>query len=285
MSRRHTRLLRPDALGIDHAAGLLRAGGLVAFPTETVYGLGAHALDAVAVRAIFEAKGRPADDPVIVHIASVAELERVAQPNHVARQLAECFWPGPLTLVLPKRADVPREATAGLATVGVRVPSHPVAHRLLTAAGVPVAAPSANLFGRPSPTTARHVLDDLDGRIDAVVDGGHADVGVESTIVDVSSNPPRLLRPGGLAAEAIEAVIGQRLLTLAPHSGPQEGPGMLSVHYAPRTPLTLIVGPPDAARARLVAEVQRALDAGQRVGVLALEEDTAVLPHDVCAEA
>src|SRR5579872_7490105 len=258
MSRRHTRLLRPDALGIDHAAGLLRAGGLVAFPTETVYGLGAHALDAVAVRAIFEAKGRPADDPVIVHIASVAELERVAQPNHVARQLAECFWPGPLTLVLPKRADVPREATAGLATVGVRVPSHPVAHRLLTAAGVPIAAPSANLFGRPSPTTARHVVDDLDGRIDAVLDGGPATVGVESTIVDLSGNVPRLLRPGGLPSESIEAALGTTLAHATQHDGPQEAPGMLSVHYAPRTPLTLIRGPYAAARAQLLEEVTRA---------------------------
>jgi L-threonylcarbamoyladenylate synthase len=283
MARRHTRLLHADAAGIAAAAAILRDGGLVGLPTETVYGLGAHALDARAVRAIFEAKDRPADDPVIVHIAHVSQLESVAIPNAAACRLAESFWPGPLTLVLPKRENVPSEVTAGLNSVGVRMPSHPVAQAILAAADLPVAAPSANLFGRPSPTTARHVLDDLDGRIDAVVDAGPTQVGVESTIVDVSREPPRLLRPGGLAAEAVEAVLGMSLVAVTHgRKGPQMAPGMLTVHYAPRTPLTLVTG--SWARTRLIHEVETAVRGGQSVGVLALSEDVASLPEGVDVE-
>jgi L-threonylcarbamoyladenylate synthase len=271
-ARRHTRRHAADAAGIAAAAAILRAGGLVAFPTETVYGLGAHALDATAARGIFEAKGRPADDPLIVHLASAERVHDVAHLDPRAVALARRFWPGPLTLVLPKREHVPAIVTAGLATVAVRVPSHPVARALLDVADLPIAAPSANLFGRPSPTRAEHVLADLDGRIDAVLDGGPTDVGVESTIVDLSGAQPRLLRPGGLAAEAIEAELGVRLAwSSQPVEGPQPAPGMLSAHYAPRTPLTLIVGPAEAARARLAAEVAAAVGRGQRVGVLALE--------------
>lgn len=276
MVRRHTRCLAADAIGIQTAAAILQAGGLVGVPTETVYGLAANALDAAAVRGIFEAKGRPADDPLIVHLASPDELGRVAIGNAEASRLGEAFWPGPLTLVLLRRPVVPNDVTAGLETVAVRVPSHPVARAILVASGLPLAAPSANLFGRPSPTTARHVLDDLDGRIDAVVDAGPASVGVESTIVDVSSAVPRLLRPGGVPAEAIEAVLGAKLVLPRRRAGPQVAPGMLDVHYAPRTALTLIVG--DGAHARLLAEVAAALDRGERVGVLALEEDVPTLP-------
>jgi len=275
---RQTRRLAADDAGVAEAAALLRAGGLVAFPTETVYGLGAHALDPRAVRGIFEAKRRPADDPLIVHLARTDQLEQVAVGNAVAARLARRFWPGPLTLVLAKQPGVPPEVTAGLHTVAVRVPAHPVAQALLLAAGMPLAAPSANLFGRPSPTRARHVLEDLDGRIDAVLDGGPTTLGVESTIVDVSSLPPRLLRPGGLTAEEIEAVLallGERLLVgpTSPSRGPQSAPGQLPVHYSPRTPLTLITGPPAAAQARLRSEVAAAAAAGKRVGVLALEDD------------
>jgi L-threonylcarbamoyladenylate synthase len=277
MPRRQTRWLAADDAGIQTAAAILRAGGLVGLPTETVYGLGANALDARAVRAIYEAKGRPADDPVIVHLADAALLERVAYARPVAWQLADCFWPGPLTLVLPKRAEVPPEVTAGLSTVGVRVPSHPIARAILEAADLPIAAPSANLFGRTSPTTARHVMDDLDGRIDAVIDAGPTAVGVESTIVDLTSAKPRLLRPGGLPAEAIEAVLGVRLeVARAVQEGPQVAPGMLAVHYAPRTPLTLVVGA--AAREWLIGEVRAAVDRGERVGVVALAEDYSELP-------
>jgi L-threonylcarbamoyladenylate synthase len=275
--RRQTRRLAVDAAGLAEAAAILRAGGLVAFPTETVYGLGANALVAQAVRGIFAAKRRPADDPLIVHIAGTDQLDRVAIGNPVAARLAARFWPGPLTLVLPKRPGVPPEVTAGLPTVAVRVPAHAGAQALLVAAGMPLAAPSANLFGRPSPTSAAHVLDDLDGRIDAVLDGGPTTVGVESTIVDVSVTPPRLLRPGGLATEAIESVLGQRLLLLSPTStaGPRAAPGLMPVHYSPRTPLTLVVGTPAAAQARLQTEVEAAVVAGQKVGVLAVEEDRA----------
>jgi L-threonylcarbamoyladenylate synthase len=201
-ARRQTRLLAADSAGIAEAAAILRGGGLVAFPTETVYGLGAHALDPAAVQAIFEAKGRPADDPLIVHLAEAQHIGQIAVPDRRATQLADHFWPGPLTLVLPRRSLVPPELTAGLDTVAVRVPSHPIARELLLASGVPLAAPSANLFGRPSATRAEHVLADLDGRIDAILDGGPSTVGVESTIVDVSGAQPRLLRAGGLATEA-----------------------------------------------------------------------------------
>jgi L-threonylcarbamoyladenylate synthase len=285
MIRRHTRLLVADRAGIHQAAAVLRAGGLVAFPTETVYGLGAHALDPQAVRGIFEAKARPADDPLIVHLAESSLLETVAKADAATWRLAEYFWPGPLTLVLPKRPIVPLEVTAGLDTVGVRVPDHPVASAILMAAELPVAAPSANLFGRPSPTRAAHVLEDLDGRIDLVVDGGPTSVGVESTIVDLSTTPPRLLRPGGVPTEELEAALGVHLATpTRPTNGPQTAPGMLPVHYSPQTPLTLLAGIPSGARDRLIREVQAALAAGQRVGVLALEEDITVLPSGARVE-
>jgi L-threonylcarbamoyladenylate synthase len=280
--------LGADEAAIEQAAAILRAGGLVAFPTETVYGLGANALDAEAARGILRAKQRPADDPLIVHLAGRDWLDRVAESNAVADALGGRFWPGPLTLVLPRRATVPPEVTAGLDTVAVRVPSHPVAHALVVAADLPLAAPSANLFGRPSPTRAQHVLDDLDGRIDAVLDGGPADLGVESTIVDVSRTPPRLLRPGGLEAEAIEAVLGTPLAGLprrAGAPGPQPAPGLLPVHYAPRTPLLLIVGPPGAARPRLQHELFSARARGLRVGVLLLDDDRDLLPLDAGVQA
>jgi L-threonylcarbamoyladenylate synthase len=280
-TRRQTRRLSPDASGIAGAAAILRAGGLVALPTETVYGLGANALDAEAVRGIFAAKQRPADDPLIVHVHSLEAVSEVAVLSDRARRVGARFWPGPLTLVLPKRAHVPPEVTAGLDTVAVRVPAHPVARALLLACGLPVAAPSANLFGRPSPTRAEHVLADLDGRIDAVLDAGPTDVGVESTIVDVDADPPRLLRPGGLSAEAIEALLGTPLEAAhTPSAGPQLAPGMLASHYAPRTPLILVQG----SAPRLVSEVEAALQSGQRVGVLALEEDASLLPPSVARE-
>lgn len=284
VSTRPTQRLVADAAGLGCAAAILRTGGLVAFPTETVYGLGANALDAAAASGIFRAKGRPADDPLIVHLAQTGWLDRVAWPNAASDLLAREFWPGPMTLVLPRREVVPLEVTSGLQTVAVRVPSHPLAHALLVATGLPLAAPSANLFGRPSPTTAQHVLDDLNGRIDAVLDGGPTSVGVESTIVDVSRTPPRLLRPGGVPAEAIEELLGATLEPPprpAKAGGPQPAPGLLAVHYAPRTPLWLIVGPPDAARQRLQAEVAAARQRGQRVGVLLLDEDAGLLPADV----
>ena len=279
MARRQTLVLTADQAGVRQAADLLRAGRLVAFPTETVYGLGAHALDVAAVRGIFEAKMRPADDPLIVHVATTSQLESIAQLSPEARQLGARFWPGPLTLVLPKFAVVPGEVTAGLDTVAVRMPSHPVAQALLAATGLPIAAPSANLFGRPSPTRATHVLHDLDGRIDALIDGGPTSVGVESTIADLSTNPPRLLRPGGVPAEAIEAVLGVKLGSPSPTRGAQPAPGMLPVHYSPRTPLHLA-----RDREHLVRAVDLAVKMGVKVGVLALEEDAAILPREAQVE-
>ncbi len=283
MGERTTRRLLADDAGIRAAGEVIRAGGLVAFPTETVYGLGANALDARAVAGIFEAKRRPADDPLIVHVADLDEVRRVAsEVPEAARRLAESFWPGPLTLVLPKHADVPANATAGLDTVGVRVPAHPVARALIRAAGVPIAAPSANLFSRPSPTRAEHVVEDLDGRVDVVLDGGPTEVGVESTIVDACGPRPRLLRPGGVPAEAIERVLGIALLTPPPRAaGPVMAPGMLDVHYAPRTPLVLVTGPARAARPRLLRELREAVRAGLRVGLLLLEEDRDAVPPEV----
>lgn len=284
-ARRQTRLLASDTAGLAAAAAILRAGGLVAFPTETVYGLGAHALDPRAVKGIFEAKQRPADDPLIVHVSDATLVDDVAIAGPLARRLAERFWPGALTLVLPRRPCVPDEVTAGLDTVAVRVPAHPIAHALLVEAVLPVAAPSANLFGRPSPTLAEHVLHDLRDRIDAVVDGGRATLGVESTIVDVSGPVPRLLRPGGVAAEDIEAELGQWLRPATQTTtGPFVSPGLMPVHYSPQTPLTLIIGDVSAARSRLHLEIAAAIAGGSRVGVLALDEDVDAMPPEARIE-
>ena len=201
-----TKVLQPTEAALAEAAELLRAGQLVAFPTETVYGLGADALNADAVRAIFAAKGRPADNPLIVHIWDRSQLDALCEPTETALQLMDRFWPGPLTVLCRKKQAVPEVVTAGLDTVGMRMPSHPVARAMLKAAGVPVAAPSANLSTRPSPTTAAHVLEDMDGRIPLILDGGACEVGVESTVIDVSGPEPRVLRPGGVTPEMIEAV-------------------------------------------------------------------------------
>jgi L-threonylcarbamoyladenylate synthase len=241
-----TSRLSPDAAGLAAAAGTLRRGGLVAFPTETVYGLGADARSGEAVARVFEAKGRPSFNPLIVHVASADEAGRLARMPPAAQRLAAAFWPGPLTLVLPLRPDAGLSplVTAGLATVGLRVPRHPAAQALLKAFGGPVAAPSANPSGRVSPTTAEHVLAGLDGRIDCVLDGGACDVGLESTILAVGPDGAvRLLRPGGLALEDIEACLGPGALAapgpaLAPGARP-EAPGQLASHYAPRARLRL----------------------------------------------
>ncbi len=239
MSGQTTERLSPDDAGLARAAGILRAGGLVAFPTETVYGLGGDARSDLAAARIFEAKGRPRFNPLIAHVASVEEARRIARFTPEAERLAAAFWPGPLTLVLPLREDagVAPLVTAGLPTVAVRVPGHPLARRLLAAFGGPVAAPSANPSGKLSPTRAGDVLAGLGGRIAAVVDGGPCPVGVESTIVGLDG-PPRLLRPGGVPAEAIEACLGQPLAGPADAAAPV-APGMLASHYAPGAALRL----------------------------------------------
>jgi L-threonylcarbamoyladenylate synthase len=230
--------------GIREAARTLAAGGLVAFPTETVYGLGADATDATAIARLYQAKGRPAFNPLISHVADLAAARRIGRFDATAEMLAESFWPGPLTLVLPRTQDcaVAELATAGLDTIAIRIPSHPVARAILVALGKPVVAPSANISGHVSPTTADHVKSDLDGRIDLIVDGGRVEVGVESTIVGCFEEP-MLLRPGGLPREVIERVLG-RALKQAPadadsDSGQPLAPGMLASHYAPRTQVRL----------------------------------------------
>lgn len=224
---------------IEKAAAVLRAGGLVAFPTETVYGLGADASNPAAVRKVFAVKGRPAEHPLIVHVADVAELKHwAAEVPRSAWLLAERFWPGPLTLVLPRAQHVPAIVTGGQDTIALRVPSHPAAQRLLKAFGGGIAAPSANRFGRISPTTAQHVRDDLGSEIDCVIDGGPCPVGIESTIVDLTGPQPAVLRPGNVTAQQIEDALLVHLGTAAP-AAPRV-PGGLPVHYAPRTPLKMV---------------------------------------------
>lgn len=269
-----------EALG--QAAGFLRDGGLVALPTETVYGLGANALDRTAVERIFKAKGRPAWDPVIVHIAGLGMLEGLVEEiPEAARRLMKAFWPGPLTLLLKRTARVPDAVTAGRPLVGVRMPAHPVALELIRRAGIPVAAPSANRFGHTSPTTAAHVLEDLDGRIDVVLDAGATAQGLESTVVDVCQSPMVIYRPGAVTAEQIGAVggpvvvyqPGEALETTAREAMPSPGVGLK--HYAPRARLVLLESPLEEMGARLTEEVRGF--AGQRVGVM--------LPGEVRLEA
>ncbi|MGW1813750.1 L-threonylcarbamoyladenylate synthase [Streptomyces sp. NPDC002125] len=249
------------ATDIEQAAGVLRAGGLVALPTETVYGLGANAEDPAAIARIFQVKGRPPSHPLIVHIAAAGQLDDwVAEVPAAARLLAERFWPGPLTLVLRRGHRVPLEATGGLETVAVRVPDHPVARALLSAFGGGVTAPSANLFGSVSPTTADHVRAELGNTVDFILDGGSCQVGVESTIVDVTGEVPSILRPGGVTREDLEAVLGHPVAV--PSTSGVRVPGQHPSHYAPRARVVLV------EPGKVVAEAETAREAGQQVGVL-----------------
>ena len=261
---------RWDLNGLRRAAEALRAGSLVAFPTETVYGLGANAFDAEAVRAIYRVKGRPADNPLIVHVAHPNQIEGITGPvPPMATRLIERFMPGPLTLVLKRGAILPAYVSAGLDTVAVRCPSHPVAQALISMAGVPVAAPSANLSTRPSPTRAAHVVQDLDGKIPFIIDGGDCRVGLESTVVDVTGAHPVLLRPGTITAAQIEEVCGTGLAARNP-DGPVRAPGMKYRHYAPRAQVLIGNGKTSAARIRKTLElVQRQVETGRKVGVFA----------------
>lgn len=268
--KRNTRLLGPG--DVAEAADILQCGGLLGIPTETVYGLGANGLDETAVRSIFKAKGRPQDNPLILHIPTAQWLSRYcAEIPPAAGELAERFWPGPLTLVLRRKALVPDAVTAGLDTVGMRCPDHPVTLAILTAADVPVAAPSGNTSGRPSPTTAAHMLDDMEGKIDGIVDGGPCSVGVESTILDLTLSPPRLLRPGGVTLESLREVLGEVAVDQAVTGLLSEGerpraPGMKYRHYAPHAPVTVVRGRPD----RCAAYIQTHAAAG--CGVICFDE-------------
>lgn len=246
-----------DPNAVRDAAAILRRGGLLGIPTETVYGLGADALNEDAVSRIFLAKGRPQDNPLIIHVPDASWLERYCRDvPPAAYQLAERFWPGPLTMILPRRDIVPLQTTGGLETVGVRCPNHPVTLAIIEAAGVPIAAPSGNTSGRPSPTTAAHMIEDMDGKIDGIVDGGPCTVGVESTIIDLTVTPPRLLRPGGLPLESLRQVLGEvavdKAVTglLAAGERPR-APGMKYRHYAPHAPVTVVTGEPERSARRI----------------------------------
>lgn len=270
----HTELCQADDASIRRAAALLRAGELVAFPTETVYGLGADALNGEAAARIFAAKGRPADNPLIAHIAGENGLAGLiaGEPCACARALMRAFWPGPMTLIFPKSPRVPREVTAGLDTVAVRMPSHPVARALISAAQTPIAAPSANRSGRPSPTTAAHVLEDMEGRIPLILDGGPCEVGLESTVVDVTGARPRILRPGGVTLEMLEGVVGdvdvdEGVLHQLQAGSQARSPGMKYKHYAPKGEVTIVTGP------RAAQEIARLYDAADgRAAILAFSQ-------------
>ena len=252
-----------DNTAIQQAAAILRHGGLLGIPTETVYGLGANALDETAVLHIFEAKGRPQDNPLILHVPGADWLELYCHDiPPVAYTLAERFWPGPLTMILPRRDIVPLRTTGGLETVGVRCPDHPMTLAIIREAGIPVAAPSGNTSGRPSPTTAQHMLEDMDGKINGIVDGGPCSVGVESTIIDLTVTPPRLLRPGGLPLEALEEVLGTVAVDKAVRQKLADGeqakaPGMKYRHYAPKAPVTVITGTPGASATYIAAHLTK----------------------------
>jgi L-threonylcarbamoyladenylate synthase len=269
----YTACVKADKEGIKRAAAILREGGLVAFPTETVYGLGANALSAVAVSRIFDAKGRPADNPLIVHIPDIKVAHLYGEWNELADTLAKAFWPGPLTLVVNRNPLIPNEVSAGLQTVALRAPSHPAAQALLRAYGLPVAAPSANRSGRPSPTSARHVLEDLEGLIPLILDGGSCEVGLESTVADVRGSIPLILRPGAVTPEMITMACGECqvaeivMRALAPdESAPS--PGMRHRHYAPAARMSLVDGSPENV-SKLIRELAIGRD---RTWVLAMEQ-------------
>ncbi len=269
-----TQVLQPNAESIALAAEIFRAGGLVGFPTETVYGLGADATNADAARAIFAAKGRPGDNPLIVHISQMEQLSLVVSdiPER-ARALMEAFWPGPLTLILPKSARIPSAVTAGLDTVAVRFPAHAVAQEIITRTGLPIAAPSANLSGRPSTTTAAHVFSDLNGRIPLIIDGGPCQVGLESTVVDATGERVVLLRPGGVTREMMEAVLGERVeigkgvMEPLGEGDKALSPGLKHKHYAPKAQVAVVLGGQEE-RARYILKAAQADD---RPCVLCLE--------------
>ncbi len=264
--------LRLTKNDIEQAAQVIKSGGLLGIPTETVYGLGANGLDPKAVAAIFEAKGRPQDNPLILHVSEESWLERYCEDiPAVAYELATRFWPGPLTMIMKRKRNVPDVVTAGLDTVGMRCPDCAVTREVIRLADVPVAAPSGNASGRPSPTTAEAMLEDMEGKIDAILDGGPCAVGVESTIIDLTVTPPRLLRPGGVTLEELEEVLGEVAVDeavrrlLAPGEQPK-APGMKYRHYAPRAPVTVVRGDPNMTAGYIVARM------GEKSGVLCFDE-------------
>lgn len=266
--------MKVDNTLIQQAADIIKQGGLVAFPTETVYGLGADALNPTAVNKIFQTKGRPANNPVIVHIADESDLSKVAKNvPMMAKLLINNFWPGPLTLILEKTDQVPMETTGGLSTIAVRMPSHPVAQKLIRLAGTPIAAPSANTSGRPSPTNYQHVVDDLGNSVDLIIDGGPSEYGVESTVIDMTGETPIIYRPGSITLEQIEKLIGTTEYYVQDSLIEEiKSPGMAYKHYAPEAPLYLI----DDNFDDLLSEY---LSQGLKIGILATHENLAQYPE------
>ncbi len=271
----------PEPTMIEHAAKLLHDGELVVFPTETVYGLGADAFQPAALERIFAAKGRPFSDPLIVHIAEEHELELLTTTiSTEAKRLAQEFWPGPLTLILPRGPRVPLLVTAGLETVAIRMPRHPVALALISALGSPIAAPSANRFMHISPTTADHVYSDLSGKVPLILDSGPCEIGVESTVLDLCSDEPRILRPGGISLEALRTILPdlqppiQRIrVDEVEEILAKKAPGQLLTHYAPGVPLLLFDGTIEEMHTSMLAEIERRYARGEHVGILVAEED------------
>ncbi len=279
-----TKIFKDDDISIAEAGRIAAAGGLVAFPTETVYGLGASAYDDTSVERIYAAKGRPSDNPLIVHIADISDIDKLAvdiSPN--ARKLIDAFMPGPFTVILKKSRIVPDTVTAGMDTVGIRFPENVTAQRFIKAAGVPIAAPSANISGKPSPTEAKHVINDMNGRIDAIIDGGHCSVGVESTIVDASGCTPVVLRPGGITYDELKAVVPETVID--PHILESIGndeqpkcPGMKYKHYAPDAEVTVVEGDPKKVRDKIKELIDENSD--KVCGVLTMSDnayDSAVI--------
>ncbi len=289
----NTRIIKVDELMLKQeelreATRILREGGLVAFPTETVYGLGANALDAQAARKIYEAKGRPSDNPLIVHISEVSDMEVLARDiPEKAYQLAKTFWPGPLTIILKKRDCVPYGTTGGLDTVAIRLPANPIARILIADSGVYVAAPSANLSGKPSPTKAEHVIKDMSGKIDMIIDGGMATLGLESTIIDLSGSKPVILRPGCITKIMLENVIGPVEIDpviLSKNPDPQaapKAPGMKYRHYAPEGKLTIYEGDTTLVIDAINQKAKEKLDGGKCVGIIATDETRALYRYGI----
>lgn len=266
-----------DEAGLRQAADIIKKGGLVAFPTETVYGLGGDALNPDSSRKIYAAKGRPSDNPLIVHICRFEDIRRIVkQLPETAVKIADAFWPGPLTMILPKSEIVPRETTGGLDTVAVRFPSHPVARKLIECSGGYIAAPSANASGKPSPTTAKYVLEDMDGRIDMILDGGEVGIGLESTIIDLTVEPPRILRPGYVTQEMLDRLLGKvdiDVTIIREDSGQApKAPGMKYRHYAPEGRLVIVEGTPGQVVSYINRHVEEDRGKGEKTGVIGTAE-------------
>lgn len=263
---------------ISKAGNILRQGGLVVFPTETVYGLGANALDKDAVKKIFEAKGRPQDNPLIVHISKVKDIEKLVEEiPPIAQKLMDKFWPGPMTIILKKKDIIPNETSAGLDSIGIRMPSNKIAMELISMAGVPIAAPSANLSGKPSPTDLETCIEDLDGRVNMILGGDNSEVGVESTVIDCTINPPCILRPGGITLEMLKEVDSDIYIDPAIMKKPDKelrpkAPGMKYRHYAPKAPLKIIKGDLNKTIEKINEMVQNYIDAEKKVGIIATDE-------------